>query len=409
MTLRNLLRPATLGLCLALGGLAARGGAPELQLEPLESGFSNLVSIEHAGDDRLFLTEQDGEILIWDGDSVLPTPFLDLSSVVTGGLEGGLKSIAFHPDFASNGFFFVHYSALDQSSVIARYEVTADPDVADPLSGVPLLTIPQFTGQHRGGSIAFGPDDYLYIALGDGGGQHDPECRAQDPETLHGKILRIDVDQNVDVPPYHGVPADNPFFGAGPPLDEIWALGFRNPWRISFDRVSGDLYIADVGQDEREEVNRQPASSTGGENYGWVVMEGNFCHDPDPIDPDCPAATASCFDVSYTAPAFDYDHSGGNCSITGGFVYRGSSIPTLAGSYVYGDWCTGNLWAALDSGGWTSTLLPVSLGSILSFGEDVDGELYLSNGTNLYRLSGTEIFADGFESGSTGAWSMTIP
>ncbi len=386
-------------------------GLPTLSLNPLEGGFSNLVSIHHAGDERLFLVEQYSEIVVYEEGQVLPTPFLDLSGSTGSGLEGGLKSMAFHPDYVTNGYFFVHYTDTASNSIIARYEVSADPNVADRASGVVLLTIPQFTGQHRGGTIAFGPlDGYLYIALGDGGGQNDPECRSQNPSTLHGKVLRIDVDQSVATPPYHGIPADNPFVGAGPPLDEIWALGFRNPWRISFDRATGDLFIADVGQDLREEVSRQPASSPGGENYGWQVMEGTACHDPDPINPNCPGATASCFDSGYTAPILDYGHSGGDCSITGGFVYRGSRISALSGVYLYGDWCTGNLWAAAEaSGNWTPQLLDIDLPAVTSFGEDSAGELYLSNGGTLYRLEGPEVFSDGFESGDTGAWSATVP
>ncbi|MEM7583568.1 MAG: PQQ-dependent sugar dehydrogenase [Acidobacteriota bacterium] len=408
--------PRSLVLILGLVGALAAAPPPiaagtldltELELVELATGLSGVTYITHAGDDRLFLTTQSGQVRIFDGGQILPTPFLDLTALVGSGFEQGLLSLAFHPDYATNGFFFVFYSDTTDDPVIARYEVMAgDPNQADPASGVTVMTIPHFGG-HYGGQLKFGPDGYLYFAIGDGGQQQDPDCRAQNLSLLQGKMMRIDINQNVDMPPYHGIPMDNPFFGAGDPPDEVWAIGFRNPWRFSFDRMTGDLFISDVGQFQREEVSFQPAASTGGENYGWKVMEGTFCFDPDPLDPDCPSGTASCSDPGYTPPIIEYDHSGGDCSITGGYLYRGSRIPGLDGYYVYGDWCTGNLWAArLDGGSWISELLQISLPSITTFGEDSGGEIYLTNGSTLYRLEGPGlIFEDGFESGDLSGWS----
>ncbi len=380
-----------------------------LQLEAVTTVAGDLiVDVTHAGDARLFLALQAGEVLVWDGGA--PGSFLDIRALMGGGFEGGLKSIAFHPDYAGNGFFYLHYSDTAGDSVIARYEVSAgDPDAADPGSGVILLAVDQQTTLHRGGQLAFGPDGYLYAGLGDGGPQTDTDCHAQRPDTLQGKLLRLDVDQNVGTPPYYGIPPDNPFGGPGEPAAEVWALGVRQPWRFSFDRQSGDFYLGDVGQNAREEVDFQAAGSPGGANYGWRIMEGDTCHDPDPIDPDCPVGTPSCFDAGYTDPILAYaiDGGSGDCSITGGFVYRGPGLAALVGRYLYGDWCSGRIWAAEESEGtWTSELLPIQLPSLISFGEGSDARLYLTEGSTVYRLSEpAAIFADGFESGDTAAWT----
>ncbi|MEM7048333.1 MAG: PQQ-dependent sugar dehydrogenase [Acidobacteriota bacterium] len=395
-------------LLLGLPGLGLAGGFGSLELVSVLPSLTVLVDIVHAGDERLFLAQQGGRILVWDRASA-PTTFLDIGGLMGGGFEGGIKSIAFHPDYPNPGFFFVHYSDAGDDSVVARYRVSVgDPDVADPTSGRILLVVDQETDIHRGGQIGFGPDGFLYVGLGDGGPQTDPECKAQRADTLQGKLLRLDVDQNVDTPPYHGIPVDNPFGGVNEPRAEVWALGLRQPWRFSFDRANGDLYIADVGQNEREEVNYQPAAAGGGQNYGWRVMEGLSCFDPDPINSDCPATTPSCFDSAYTAPAFDYDQSNGDCSITGGYVYRGPAAPPLVGRYIYGDFCSGNLWAADNGGGtWSSTLLPISLSGVQAFGEDREGRLFATDGSTLFELRMSVIFADGFESGDTGGWSAT--
>ncbi len=395
---------------LGAGEAAAARGTSGLVLESVVAGLATALDVTHAGDDRLFLSQQGGQVLIHDTGPL--RTFLDLSGLVGAGFEGGIKSITFHPEYAANGYFFVHYSDVVGDSVIARYEVSAgDPDVADPGSAAIMITVDQATDLHRGGQMQFGPDGYLYIGLGDGGPQGDPECHAQRPDTLQGKLLRIDVDQNVHVAPFYGIPPDNPFGGAGEPAAEVWAIGLRQPWRFSFDHLTGDLYVGDVGQNTREEIDFQPAGSAGGQNYGWQVMEGNQCHDPDPIDPDCPAATPSCGDPSYVAPIIDYPLAAGNCSVTGGYVYRGHQHASLAGRYLYGDWCSGNVWAADDSSGsWSSELLPISLPGITTFGEDSDGNLYVSNGSEVFRIDDPgAVFFDAFESGDTSAWSSATP
>ncbi len=394
---------------LASAATAAPRGTADLELVSVETGFSTALDVTHAGDDRLFVSQQGGEVLIVDGGPL--RAFLDVGGLVGGGFEGGVKSVAFHPDYAANGFFFIHYSDVLGDSVIARYQVSAgDPDVADAGSAAILITVDQTTDLHRGGQLQFGPDGYLYIALGDGGPQTDTECHAQRPDTLQGKLLRIDVDQNVGTPPFYGIPPDNPFGGAGEPAPEVWALGLRQPWRFSFDRLTGDLYLGDVGQFDREEIDFQPAASAGGENYGWRIMEGTLCHDPDPIDPDCPPSTPSCFDPAFTDPVLDYPLTDGNCSVTGGYVYRGHQLAALAGRYLYGDWCSGNIWATEASSGWSSELLPISLPGVTSFGEDAAGNLYATDGSELFRVDDPgAVFFDGFESGDVAAWSSSAP
>jgi glucose/arabinose dehydrogenase len=382
------------------------GALPIVSLEHVVSAQSP-VYVSHADDGRIFIVERAGRILVCDAAACSsPTTFLDISArVVTTG-EGGLLSVAFHPDYASNGYFFVSYTESGSGgsstlrSVIARFQVSAgDPNVADPASEARLLELAQPATNHDGGQLAFGPTDgFLYVGVGDGGGQDGPLCRSQhDADTLgndafFGKILRVDVDQNTGQPPYYGIPPGNPFAS---PLDgvkdEIWAKGFRNPWRFSFDRSNGDLWIGDVGQNTREEVDRQLASSSGGENYGWKVMEGTFCHDPDPVDASCPALTPSCFDASYTPPLFEYDNLGwasSACAVMGGFVYRGAAIAGLQGAYVFGDYCGGFVWALEETspGVWTrSELAQLSMG-LTSFGEDAAGEIYVTHNNDVYRV-----------------------
>jgi len=406
--------------CGALGSASGWAEEPiveppsyDLALREIASGFSNPVGLGHAGDERLFLVEKDLGILVLEGGSVLPDPFLDLRGILGDGVwgSGGLLSIAFHPRYATAGSFFVFYSNLDNKSVIARYEVSfEDPNVADFDSGVILITTtkPIPAGDHFGGQLQFGPEGYLYTALGDGGTGGDPACRAQDLSLLHGKVLRIDVDSGRDVEPYYSIPADNPFVGPDDPQDEVWAIGLRNPWRISFDRDTGDLYIADVGQGAREEVNRVEADTPGGMNFGWKIKEGTTCFTPDPLIAGCVPGTPTCAFPDFTDPVLEYTHDDENCSITGGYVYRGRSIPELFGKYLYGDWCTGRIWAASqdsNSGLWQTELLPVELPGVTTFGEDVNGELYLADGASLYQLSGEVVFIDGFESGDMSIWS----
>lgn len=366
-----------LPLALAFSITAA---AQNVTLQQVASGLARPVSITHAGDTRLFIVLQGGQIVIWDGASVLPTPFLDIRSLVRSGGEQGLLGLAFHPDYAANGFLYVNYTDLNGDTVIARYTRSAsDANRADPQSALVLLEVDQPFANHNGGQLAFGPDGYLYIGLGDGGAGNDPDNRAQNLLDLLGKMLRIDVDGGT---PY-AIPPDNPFFGMSSVRPQIWASGLRNPWRYSFDRVTGDLWIADVGQGSREEIDFQPASSDGGENYGWRVMEGSNCHIP---------STSSCNrDGSLVLPVIEYGHSGGACSVTGGYVYRGTRHPRLGGMYIYGDYCNGMIWGAtrLADGSITTRVLIDTTLLISTFGEDVNGEVYVADhvGGAIYRIA----------------------
>ena len=356
--------PRILPLILLL--LATTAPAQDVALLPIASGLNQPVALTHAGDTRLFITQQIGTVMVYDALGLRATPFLDIRSIVLSGGERGLLSVAFHPRYRDNGFFFVYYTNKNGDNSVARYQVSAnDPDRADPASGTILLTIPHPDfANHNGGQLQFGPDGYLYIGTGDGGSGGDPSNHAQDLTQLLGKLLRIDVDHGL---PYT-IPASNPFFGRGNARNEIWAYGLRNPWRFSFDRSSGDLWIGDVGQDTYEEVDLQPATSIGGENYGWRKMEGFHCFNP----------STNCTDPSFTMPILEYTHAQGACSITGGYRYRGTQIPSLKGAYLYGDYCTGSIWTATQTNGvWTSKTLFTTTIRISSFGEDVSGELYV--------------------------------
>lgn len=357
----------------------------ELRLTPVVNA-SGTVAITHAGDSRLFLTIQSGAIRIFDGTQLLSTPFLNIDPIVQSGGERGLLSTAFHPDYANNGFFFVNYTNNSGDTVIARYERSAgDPNLADSTSGVILLTIDQPFSNHNGGQLQFGPDGYLYVGMGDGGSGGDPSCLAQKPDELLGKMLRLDVDQNVNTAPFHGIPIDNPFVSDPNVRDEIWAIGVRNPWRFSFDRETGDLYIADVGQNNWEEIDFQPANSPGGENYGWDVMEGDVCFED---DPDCPVTTPVCNSDLLTDPVHVYSHSFG-CSVTGGYVYRGCLAPGLYGKYIYADVCSGRVWALWQStpGVWQNEQLTITAAPT-TFGEDRNGNVYVNDGATIYLIEG---------------------
>lgn len=374
--------------------LKAQPTTPSVSLSTVASGFSQPIGIVNsgvAGDDRLFIVQQGGLIRILQSDgSILPTPFLSLvGQVSTGGNEQGLLGLAFHPDYASNGYFYVNYTDLGGDTVIARFSVSGgEPNVADPTSQLILLTVDQPYTNHNGGDLHFGPDGYLYIGMGDGGSSGDPGDYAQTMTTLLGKMLRINVNPAAGLSPDCGsgnsysIPADNPFAdGPGGTCDEIWASGLRNPWRFSFDRHLGDMVIGDVGQNQWEEIDWQPASSTGGENYGWNCYEGNAPFDLTGCDP------AS----SYTFPIFDYSHAQANCSVTGGYVYRGSDYPVLWGHYLFADFCSGRFWALHPDGDgeWQSIALgQLQSVGVTSFGEDVSGELYVSNRTSgiIYRV-----------------------
>jgi cysteine-rich repeat protein len=326
---------------------------------------------------RVFVTEQQGRIRVVQAGTLLGTPFLDIAPVVSCCGERGLLSVAFHPRYASNGYFFVNYTNNAGNTVIARYHVSADASVADPDSELRLLNVAQDFANHNGGQLAFGPDGFLYVGMGDGGDAGDPFGRAQDPAQLLGKMLRLDVDRAG--PPWAA--AGNPFRddGATLPLDEIWSIGWRNPWRFSFDRGTGDLYVGDVGQDRFEEISVEPAGSPGGLNYGWDVFEADgHCFD---ANPGCSAPE------NFVMPVLEYSHDDG-CSVTGGFVYRGCAMPDLRGTYFYSDFCTpfirtfaGVVGAtAQNLADRTADVAPgggLSIDSVSSFGEDARGELYV--------------------------------
>ncbi len=350
-----------------------------LTLELLTEGYNVPVDIASNGSDRLFIVEKRGMIHIYDFESgPIGTPFLDIRGRVnSASSERGLLGLVFHPDYVDNGFFFVHYTRNDGSSVIARYTVDAEnADQALPDSEKVLLVVAQPFSNHNAGDLAFGPDGYLYIGMGDGGNGDDPGNRSQNPLELLGKMLRIDVD-NGD--PY-AIPEDNPFADTDFTLDEIWALGLRNPWRFSFDRMTGDLYIADVGQNQWEEINLQPANSTGGENYGWRCYEGDEAY-----------ITGGCGDRDdYTFPIFAYGHEGFNCSgsVTGGFRYYGQS-GALFGLYIFVDYCTGKFYGLDPIDSTTTVLLQGSGGVYTSFGESSDGELYLASAAGeIFQVKG---------------------
>jgi len=357
------------------------------------SGLLSPVHITAASLDpnRLFVIEQLGRIRIVKNGALLPTPFLDIEGKVdSNGNEQGLLGLAFHPDFESNNRFFVNYTNANGDTVVARYEIGGNPDEADLSSEKILLTISQPFGNHNGGQVAFGPDGFLYVGMGDGGSAGDPQENGQRDDTLLGKLLRLDVD--VDIQPYYAVPPSNPNAGAGDPLGLIWAKGLRNPWRFSFDRATGDLYIGDVGQNQWEEVDFQPGTSTGGENYGWDVFEGDeHCFDPQPLFTDCPEPP-----TGFTMPIVEYSHGEG-CSVTGGFVYRGCRMPGLHGTYFYSDFCSEFIRTFTVVGGApqnqtdrTADLAPgggLSIDAVTSFGEDARGELYIADrGGEIFKI-----------------------
>jgi glucose/arabinose dehydrogenase len=369
---------------------------PSIELVEIASGYSSPVHLTHAddGSGRIFIVERSGTIKILGGGT-----FLDITGIVQGGGEEGLLSVAFPTGFTASGRFYVYFTDArpgnQGNNVLARFHVSrTNPDVADPDSEEILLIFEHPTEtNHNGGQIVFGPDGYLYIGTGDGGGGGDPYENAQDLGSLLGKILRIDVEGASIVPlptpgpsPYtiyiplianmdglkYLIPPDNPFITDGNAYDEIWAYGLRNPWRFSFDRGSGDLWIGDVGQGTWEEIDLQPASSTGGENYGWDCREG--AHDYSDPNGDL---NVDCSGLTFVDPIYEYDHSLG-CSITGGSVYRGAGIPALQGVYLYADYCSGRVWGLqLDEGSWTSQELTNGGFGLASFGEDEAGELYL--------------------------------
>jgi len=337
---------------------------PRIELRPIVTGLDQPVAVAHAGDSRLFVTLQRGRIVIVDAAGT--REFLNITPLVRCCGERGLLSVAFHPRYAENGFFYVYYTDAEGDIVIARYQRSADPDRADPASRTLILEIPHREfGNHNGGQLKFGPDGYLYIGTGDGGGAGDSLGNGQRLTTLLGKMLRIDVDGGT---PY-GIPPSNPFVGNTAARPEIWAYGLRNPWKFSFDRVFGDLWIADVGQNLFEEVNLQPATSAGGENYGWNRMEGAHCFSP----------ASGCNDGLLTLPVLEYGRGGGACSVTGGYRYRGTNNIRLRGTYIYGDYCNGVIVGATQQrdGTWAGRPLFDAPFFISAFGEDLNGEVYV--------------------------------
>jgi adhesin HecA-like repeat protein len=314
--------------------------------------------------------------VIWTGAALAATPFLDLSAQVSCCGERGLLGFAFHPDYASNGVFFVDYTDLAGDTVLARFQVSGDDaDLADPGSEEVLLTVDQPFANHNGGHLAFGPDGYLYVASGDGGSGGDPQERAQDRASLLGKLLRLDVDAPPADPLAYAIPAGNPFTGVSGVREEIWAWGLRNPWRFSFDRATGDLWTGDVGQVTWEEVDLQPAASGGGENYGWDCREGAHDYVSVPSDPGSHCPVDDPVD-----PVLEYVHAAGRCSVTGGFRYRGDGEPRLRGVYLYGDFCSGEIFGTVPrcDGVWEGRVLLDAPFNITTFGEDATGELYVS-------------------------------
>jgi len=333
--------------------------------ETIVTGLARPVDLKHAGDERLFIIEKVGRIRIVQNGDLLDSPFLNIvDRVGSGGNEQGLLGLAFHPNYVENGLFFVNYTDRDGNTVISRFQVTPDPNVADPTSETVLLRANQPYRNHNGGSMAFGPDGYLYLGLGDGGSAGDPQGNGQRLDTFLGKILRINV--NLGEP--YAIPADNPYG------TEVWAYGLRNPWRISFDTATGDLYIGDVGQNNWEEIDFVAAGTPGGINFGWNILEGTHPY-------------AGGQQEGLVMPIAEYDHGQG-CSVTGGYVYRGS-MPEWNGVYLYGDYCSGTVWGLIHTdGGWQNQVLFGAGGSITSFGQDNAGEVYLVlDGGQILRLS----------------------
>jgi len=355
------------------------GFSQTIALESFATGFSNPVEIAHAGDSRLFVVERGGNIKIANANgTVNATPFLTVTSLISSGGERGLLGLAFHPNYSSNGYFYINYTNTAGNTVIARYSVnSSNPNLADAGSASVLLTISQPFSNHNGGSIKFGPDGYLYIGMGDGGSGGDPGNRAQNINELLGKMLRIDVNSGT---PY-GIPANNPYLGVAG-ADEIWAIGLRNPWKFSFNRNNGDLWIADVGQDAFEEINKV-TSTQGGLNYGWRCYEGNNTYN---TTTGCPAQSTMTFPLAVTA------HSAGNCSITGGYVYTGTLYPNFQNKYFFTDYCSPRIGMVDNSGNITYST-NFSGNSFVTFGEDMNGELYIgaiNNGT-IYKIKDSSL------------------
>ena len=365
------------GAALALSG-AAPARAQQIALSTFVTGLSSVVHVQHDGLGRIYMVQQQGIIRVHDGTALRVTPFLNIDPIVQGGGEEGLLSVAFHPNYAANGFFYVYYTNNSGNNVVARYQRSAtDPFVANAGSGAIVLTLLHpGASNHNGGSINFGSDGYLYINTGDGGGGGDPQENAQNLGSLLGKQLRL----NVNSLPYT-IPPGNPFVGVPGARPEIWSYGLRNPWRFTFDRQTGDMFIGDVGQNAIEEIDFQPAG-VGGLNYGWDDMEGAQCFEP----------SSGCLTANRVLPIIQVNHSSGDCAIVGGFRYRGTQVPFLAGKYLHSDNCTGRIRVATETspGVWSDSINLDTPHNITTFGEDASGELYVAaanNGT-VYRIVG---------------------
>ena len=365
-------------------GSASRAGVPAVEVELLTDAISNPMDLTYAPGDtiRIFIIERGGKVRLIKNGSVQPTPFLDISSLVSTTGERGLLGIDFHPQYASNGLFFVRYNDAAGNTVVVRYEVSADPDIADPASASMVLAVPASTIIHNGGSIEFGPDGLLYVTLGDGG---FPEA-AQDPAEWWGKILRLDIDGDdfpADPNRNYAIPLDNSWG------NEVFALGLRNPFRMSFDRATGTMWIGDVGQNAWEEVDMHPAGVSG-MNFAWPCMEASHCHT---------GLSCLCGNFDLQLPQLEYDHSLG-CAVVGGRVYRGCAIPDLEGAYFFGDFCSGSIWMAeagsgqfqsvnvgRGGGGGSKTPGALQVDSVVAFGEDAQGEIYIcSLGGDIYKI-----------------------
>ncbi|WP_324067227.1 MAG: PQQ-dependent sugar dehydrogenase [Flavobacterium sp.] len=362
------------------------GQAQTIALQSFATGFSEPLEIAHAGDSRLFVVQKGGLIRIVNANgSVNATPFLNISSLVSTVSERGLLGLAFHPNYATNGYFFINYSNTSGDTVIARYSVNSgNPGVAN-TTGTILMTITQPYSNHNGGSIKFGPDGYLYIGMGDGGSGGDPGNRAQNINENLGKMLRIDV--NSTIAPYYTNPATNPYVGVAG-NDEIWAIGLRNPWKFSFNRLNGDLWIADVGQGSVEEINKVINPLTAGLNFGWRCYEGNSTYN----STGCAPASTMTF------PFTQYARSGGACSVTGGYFYTGSMYPNFQNKYFFTDYCDDKI-RMVNSSGVITTTTSFSGNNFVTFGEDVNGELYIagiSSGT-IYKVIDTSLSSSDFE------------
>ena len=366
----------------------------DVRLGLVRSGFNAplLVTNAHDGSGRLFIVEQAGDIRVLDGGYLRATPFLDLRGAITSGGERGLLGLAFDPNFRTSPYIYVDFTDINGNTAINRYRISANRNIVDRSSGLRILSIAQPYANHNGGNLAFGPDGYLYIGMGDGGSSGDPQNRAQNLDSLLGKMLRIDVHHSTSTTHYVA-PADNPYVGRSG-NDLVWSRGLRNPWRFSFDRTTGQLWIGDVGQARWEEIDRSSkvGSTPAGRaaNYGWPILEGRACYRP----------ATGCSSSGLVAPVVTYAHAvsgAANCAVTGGFAYHGSAYPALTGGYLFGDFCSGRMWlistAAL--GPVTPTLVRDATASpqlgISSFGEDEAGELYVTdlNGGGVYRIAGT--------------------